>query len=58
MSDLFLDEANDIEERHLLIKINRRKILSAAWRSSSLYAAGSKIHDFAPPPHDGFAFSR
>jgi hypothetical protein len=38
--------------------MNRRKILSAAWRSSGLYAAGWKIHGFAPPPYDGFAFSR
>jgi hypothetical protein len=33
---------------------NKKK--TAAWRSSSLYASGWKIHDFASPPRDGFAF--
>jgi len=37
---------------------NRQNIkISTAWRSSSLYASGWKIHDFASPPRDGFAFS-
>jgi len=29
----------------------------AVWRSVNLYASVWQIHDFAPPPHDGFAFS-
>ena len=31
----------------------QRKYLSAVWRSHS-----SGIHNFAPPPHGGFTFSR
>jgi len=33
------------------------KKYSAVWRSSNIYASGWKIHDFASPPYDGFAFS-
>jgi hypothetical protein len=36
------------------IKTAKEIIPSAVWRSASIHL---QIHDFAPPPHDGFAFS-
>jgi hypothetical protein len=46
-----------ISDRHLLAwQLNKKtaevKSLSTVWRSATL-----QIHDFAPPPHNGFAFS-
>ena len=46
-----------IPSAHLLISEHRRQKNSAVRRSVNPYASGWQIHGFAPPPHDGFAFS-
>jgi len=42
----------------IAVKIKTAEQISAVWRSSNRYTLDWKIHDFASPSHNGFAFSR
>jgi hypothetical protein len=53
-----MDSSTHFLLKHLLKKQEPpNKKISAVWRSAHQYASDLQTHDFASPPHDGFAFS-
>jgi hypothetical protein len=51
-----MDSSTHFLLKHLLKKQEPpNKKISAVWRSAHQYASDLQTHDFASPPHDGFA---